>query len=204
MSRTELLGVALSLLLSAGIAAGPGVPPVGGAGPSFQGDPQAAAEVQAAFQKFGTAPTWRARITAGGAGTQEMEHVAPDRYHMRVSQGNQQSEFFMIGRDAWLRSEGRCQKLPASLPMMNPREAIEHTGDAKIAVAKGGPEVIDGVSTQAYLLTVDVQGKQYREKLFVAAGTGLPRRIEIRSDQGATAIDYFDYGAQIAIKNPPC
>jgi len=203
MSRTELLGVALSLILSAGIAAGSGLLPVWGAVPSFQGDPQAAAEVQAAFQKFGTAPTWRARITAAG-GTQEMEHVAPDRYHMRVSQANQQSEFYMIGSDAWLRSEGRCQKLPMSMPMMNPREAIEHTGDAKIAVAKVGPEVIDGVSTQAYLLTVDVQGKQYREKLFVASGTGLPRRIEIRSDQGATAIDYFDYGAQIAIKNPPC
>ncbi len=54
------------------------------------------------------------------------------------------------------------------------------------------------------MMAVESQGRQTQERLFVATGTGLPRRIEIRSDQGTTVVDYLDYGAQITINNPPC
>ncbi len=133
-----------------------------------------------------------------------MEHVAPDRFHMVLKQGTQTSEMFMIGREMWIRSNGGCQKLPVSIPILNPREAMEHSSDTKVTVTKGGPETIEGASTRTYTMTVETQGRQVRQKLYVATGSNLPRRIEIPSDQGTTSIDYFDYDAQITINNPPC
>lgn len=199
MVRVAVVTVIVSLGLAAAVSAGP-------AGPIYQGDPQAIAEVQAVMQKFLAAPTWKARMatTSGGtSGTQTMEYVAPDRFHM-VLPGNEASEMYLIGHDTWMRIGGGCQKLPVSQAAANPREMMEHSTDTKIAVTKGAPEPVDGVPARTYLLIVDTQGRQLREKLYVTTGTGLPRRIEVRTDQGTTVIDYFDYGAPVTVNNPPC
>lgn len=199
MVRVAVGTVIVSLGLSTGVSAGP-------AGPTFQGDPQAIAEVQAVMQKFLAMHTWKARMTSTGggtSGTQTMEYVAPDRFHM-VLQGTQAPEMYMIGHETWMRIGGECQKLPVSQPAANPREMMEHSTDAKIAVTKGAPEPVDGIPARTYMLIVDTQGKQLREKLYVTPGTGLPRRVEVRADQGMTVIDYFDYGAPITVNNPPC
>lgn len=200
MARGPLIAI-LCLVLSVTASAGP-------VGPVLQGDPQAAAEVQAAFQKFASAHTWRARISSSGGGTQAdaqmMDHVAPDKFRMTLSQGGQTSEMFLLGHDTWVRAEGVCQKLPAAIPMVNPREAMEHGTDTRITVTRGGPETVEGTSTKTYMMTVETQGRQLRQKLYVATGTGLPRRIEFASDGGTTVIDYFDFDAPITIKNPPC
>jgi len=202
MIRTTLLTAMLSLIVGVGAAAGP-------AGPVFQGDPQAIAEIQAAFQKFFTAHTWRARLATPGSGgtaggVQTMDHVAPDKFHMTFSQGGQTSDMFVIGSDAWMRAGGTCQKLPGARPMVNPRQAMEQRSDARITVTRGGAETVDGAPTQTYFLMVEAQGNQAKEKLFVATGTGLPRRVEIPSNEGTIVIDYFDYDAPITISNPPC
>ncbi len=197
MARIVVLAALLNVILLASAAAGAG-------GPVFQGDPKAIAEVQAAFQKFSTAHTWRARITSPGGGTQTMDHVAPDRFHMSFSKGGRTSDMFMIGREAWIQSGGTCQKLPAPLPMINPRQALEQQSDAKITVSRGGPETVDGSPTQTYMLTVDAQSRQVREKLYVANGSGVPRRVEMPSERGTIVIDYLDYNAPITINNPPC
>ncbi|MBI3998793.1 MAG: hypothetical protein HY355_07135 [Armatimonadetes bacterium] len=172
--------------------------------PQMQGDPQAVAEVTAAFQKFAAARTWRARMAIPGGGVNTTEFVAPDRFRMVMTQGNQTTEMFMIGREMWMRSGGTCQKLPATIPVMNPKEMAEHSGDTTITVARGGPEAVDGTPTQTYMLTVETRGTTVRQKLFVATGTGLPRRIEIQNPQGTMTVDYYDYDAQITINNPPC
>jgi len=174
-------------------------------GPTFQGDPQAVAEVQAAYQKFGAARTWRAKMTfPGGGGTQTVEFVAPDRFHMIMNQGGRTTEMFMIGRDFWMRSGNTCQKLPASMPVANPREMMQSGSQATITVARSGPEAVEGTPTQTYMVTVDAQGTQSRQKLYVASAGGLPRRLEIQSPQGTMTIDYSDYDAQITINDPPC
>ncbi len=197
MIRLVVLGLVVNLILPVGTAARP-------AGAPLQGDPQAVAEVQAAFQKFLAARSWRARIKSPAGEEQTFAHVAPDRFHMVLKQGTQTSEMFMIGGEMWIRSSGGCQKLPVSIPILNPREAMEHSSDAKVTVAKNGPETIEGISTQTYTMIVETQGKQVRQKLYVATGSNLLRRIEIPSDRGTTSIDYFDYDAQITINNPPC
>lgn len=90
MVRLVLFGLVISLILPVGSAAGP-------AGAPLQGDPQAVAEIQAAFQKFLAARSWRARIKSPAGEEQTFEHVAPDRFHMVLKQGTQTSEMFAIG-----------------------------------------------------------------------------------------------------------
>lgn len=178
-----------------------------GAGPAVQGDPQAAAEVTAAFQRFAAARTWRARISTGQAGvSQTMEFVAPDRFRTQVSEGGTTVETFVIGREFWMRAGGVCQKLPAPMPgMTNPREFEPGSGQSTMTVTKGGVETVEGTATQTYTMTIEVRGTRVHQKLFVATGTGLPRRIEIPSAGGPTVvIDYFDFDAPITINNPPC
>lgn len=172
------------------------------AGPAFKGDPQAIAEVQAAFQKFGVARTWRARITAEGQ-TTTMEFVLPDRIRLVISAGGQTSEITNIGPDQWITSGGTCRKSPVKVPVMNPKEYMEHPNDTTVTVTKGGRETVEGTATQTYVLVVETRGTTIQQKLHVALSTGYPRRVEMQSTRGLLIIDYFDFDAAIKI-DPPC
>ncbi|MDR7486775.1 MAG: hypothetical protein QN187_15780 [Armatimonadota bacterium] len=174
-------------------------------GSTFQGDPQAVAEVQAAYQKFAAARTWRARMTSPGvAGSQTFEFVAPDRYRVVIGQGGTTTELFLIGNETWIRSGDVCRKQPSMMRVENPRDAMQARPDLTIAVSRGGAETVDGVATQTYQITVTAQRTPVRQKLYVATSTGLPHRLELQSERGPVLIDYPDYDAQITINNPPC
>jgi hypothetical protein len=177
------------------------------AGPTYQGDLQAAAEVQAATQKFLAVSTWRARYTLGSGLVQTAEYVAPDRFHMTLQGRGAPREAYAIGTDSWMRVGGACEKLPAPPPgmdpRMNPRE-FAAPSSGTFTVAKAGPGVVDGVPVQAYTLSSERQGNRVEERLWVAVATGLPRRLEVRTEQSSITFDYFDYGAPIVINNPPC
>ncbi len=194
-------GIALLSLVAAGLLALPVT--AAPTGPTFKGDPGAMAEVQAAFQKFAAARTWRSRMTSGDS-TTTSAFVAPDRFHMTVVRGNTTTEMFLIGGEMWTKSGGTCQKMPVAAPVRTPKEMVEHGGaDVTVTVAKGGAETVEGTPTQTYLLTVESRGTTVREKLYVATASGLPRRLELQGPQLVT-IDYFDFGAPITINNPPC
>lgn len=174
------------------------------ASPTIEGDPQGVREVQAALQKFAAAKTWRTRMAAGGAAT-TTEYVAPDRFHLTIAQGSERTEMFLIGRQLWIRNAGGCSKLPAAVPMMNPKEILEHSAaETTITVSRTGPATVEGTPTLTYALTVASKGTTAREKLYVATDTGLPRRIEVESPRGRAVIDYFDFNAPLTINDPPC
>jgi hypothetical protein len=173
------------------------------AAPTIKGDQQAGREVASAFEKFLAAKTWRTRMSAGG-GTIVTEHVAPDRFHVTIAQGNTSTEIYLIGRQTWMRTTSGCTRTPGGVAMRNPREMMEHGADTVITASRLGPATIDGTATQGYALIVEAQGTTTREKLYVANATGYPRRLEIEAAQGATVIDYFDFNAPITINDPPC
>ncbi len=194
-ARVLIVGTMLAVLVPIAAAAP--------AGPTVKGEPQAVAELQAAYQKFGAARTWRSRMRSGDT-VNTTAYVAPDRFHMVIAQGNQTTEIFMIGREMWAKGGGTCNKLPAAVPVMNPKEMVEQTSDTTISVTKSGPENVEGTPTQTYQLVVESRGTTTRQKFYVATATGLPRRIETLSAQGNVVVDYFDFGAAITINNPPC
>ncbi len=171
-------------------------------GAVFKGEPQAVAEVQAAYTKFGAAQTWRAKISTGGT-TQTIEFVAPNRIRMVISQGNETSEIFSIGSEMWSRSGGACQKLPVAVKIPSPKDYMEHPSNTTVTVTKGGRDSVDGTPTQTYTVIVENAGTTTQQKFHVAVGTGYPRRIEMQTSSGPTVIDYFDFGAPIKV-DPPC
>lgn len=182
-------------------------PVVRAAAPTIKGDPQAVAELQAVFQRFLAARSWRTRMRSGDT-TTTTEFVAPDRFHLIIAHGTRDStEMFIIGRQVWLRSSEGCNKLPAAMPFnfANPREMTEHgAADTTITVTRGGSEAVDGTPTRTYLLVVETKGVTVREKMYVATATGFPRRLEIQTERGPLILDYFDFNAPIAINDPPC
>lgn len=175
--------------------------------PTVKGDAQAAREMQAAFQKFMAAKTFRSRISGSGSGgaITTTDYVAPDRFHLTIAQGTNRTEMYLIGRQIWIRSADGCSKLPAAVPFMNPKEIMEHgAADTIITVSRTGPATIEGTATQSYALVVESKGTTAREKLYVANDTGFPRRIEVESPRGSVVIDYSDFNAPITINDPPC
>lgn len=90
--------VVLAICIFAGLLAAPA--PAAPAGPVFQGDPQAVAEVRAAFERSGALRTYRARIAGPGReGAVVVEVVAPDRFRVQVSSGGQPIEFITVGTE---------------------------------------------------------------------------------------------------------
>lgn len=199
MRRWCVPAVAVLVVVSLPLA-GTAAPPT----PTIKGDPQAVQELQAVFQRFLAARSWRARMTSG-EGTTTTAYVAPDRFQVIVGQGAQRAEMFIIGRQFWLRGTEGCIRLPTALPFTNPREIIERgEPGTTITVSRGGPEAVEGIPTQTYLLVVESRGTTVREKMYVATATGLPRRVEMQTDQGRMTIDYTDFNGPITINDPPC
>ena len=184
--------VAIGLVVPIIAVAGP-------AGPTIQGDPQAIAEYRAAYDKFGSARTYRSKMTAGTQGVMTIEYVAPDRMRLIYTGG----EFIVIGDTQWSRDPGRCIKLPQKVKMPDPREGVQQEADATVQVAKGGAEAVEGTPTQTYNVVITVKGKTIRQKMYVATQTGYPRRVEMSGQEGTVVIDYWDFNAAITIE-PPC
>ncbi len=192
MFRMCVVLLTLALVVPIVAVAGP-------AGPTFQGDPQAVTDYRAAYEKFGSARTYRSRITAGAQGVMTIEYVAPDRTRFIFSGG----EFIIIGEAAWSRDPTRCVKLPQKIRMPDPREGVQQEADATFQVTKGGAEAVEGTPTQTYNVVITVKGKTIRQKMYVATQTGYPRRVENSGQEGTAVIDYWDFNAAIAIE-PPC
>jgi hypothetical protein len=171
----------------------------GPAGPTIQGDPQAVAEYRAAYEKFGSARTWRSKMTAGAQGAMTIEYVAPDRTRFIFAGG----EFIMIGDTQWSRDPGRCVKLPQKVRLPDPREGVQQESDTIVQVARGGAEAVEGTPTQTYNVMISAKGKTIRQKMYVAIQTGYPRRVENSGQEGTVVIDYWDFNAAITIE-PPC
>lgn len=213
MIRAVLLIVMLSVIVSTGVAAG-------AAGSAFKGDPLVVAEVKAVYKKMASMHTWRARtrhFRAGGlVDTTMVEFVAPDRFHITMTRSGRTTEIFKVGKDLWTMSGGACRKAPGSIPTPDPRDWQGPGTDVTITVTRGDRATVDGTPTQTYLLDYEVTYKAAsgtsKEKLYVATGTGLPRRAERTSSAGSpstsgastSTTDYYDYNAPITINSPPC
>jgi hypothetical protein len=193
----SLLRFCLVLFVALVIAPQAGAAPTG---PTYQGDAQAIAEVQAVYQRFSAARTWRSRIKSS-QGDMMIEYAAPDRFRMTFP-GGAGGAFVRIGNDIWMSGGGNCMKNPnMNMRMPNPKEYTQHESGTVIQVTKGGQETIENVAMQTYTIVTTVGQKVTRQKMFVAGGQ--LRRLEVPSDQGSSAIDYYDYDAPITI-NPPC
>ncbi|MDQ7859860.1 MAG: hypothetical protein QN174_11280 [Armatimonadota bacterium] len=196
------------LVVAIALAAAPAVPAAPAA--AFQGDPAAIAELQAALEKFNALRTWRARMTLAGQSVAPIiiSSAGPDRTQMTIGAGGAVQQMYILeGIGTWVQQGTQCSRLPGGTSAPGPSRADADPSarrEGTVTVTRGDRQILDGVPTQTYLMTVEAQGRRSQLKYYIDPAITLPKRMEIQSERGTLIFDYYDYNAPIVINNPPC
>lgn len=176
------------------------------AGVAPSGDPLA--DINRMADAFLSQKSFRAKMVGSGQTplSMELEYVAPDRFRIKNTQG---PEMVVVGKDVYLETNGRWQKIPGSLGASVPdiRKAWDKEGRKWISDAKFvGEESVSG--KPAYVYTYFNKGTEgvgaNDSKIWVSKADGLPLKIEANYKSGtlkSMTIDY-DYDADISIEPP--
>jgi len=191
--------ITLSFVLGSGIVL-TAITPGASAG---QGDPSEKAQVVAAFEKLNSVPSYRMKSTTSEA-TAVIEIVRPDKRHFTAQSPKGTVESIAVGKE--IRTRYNMPGAPAgwrcTTASRSPETFFNMDKMKKdlTEVIRKPDTMIEGTPVHAY---ADVAG---RGTLYVAAATGLPRRLVVVNTQsGKTAtIDFSDFGAPITIMLPSC
>lgn len=169
-----------------------------------KGDAKAWAEVSAALTKLVKLKSYRAKGTLPGGGSITMDVVNPHSLHSRTAMAGAAVETIQVGAEARFRSAGgkwECHEQSDGAPYTDPTIM---TGE--VTTTRGPAEIIDGVRTQSYTYLWKNDDETTRNRLFVAATDGLPRRYQLIDNNGAVAmtLNFFDFNAPIKITLPSC
>lgn len=175
---------------------------------TVKGDQAAYNEVVAAFKKLYSLPAFRMKIAFGGGGQGVMEMVPPDKMHMTAQTQNGNMEMIRVGDTSAVRMAAagapggwQCSHAAASnTPAVPDPAKMEHEATGTVEIARGPDTNIEGTPVHTYVST-DSSGK---DTIYVGSQTGLPRRILSDKSGQQTTVDYYDYGASIAIALPQC
>ena len=164
------------------------------------GDRSAYDEVVAAFKKLFSLPGFRAKMTSPQGQGGVFEYAAPNSWHFGVPGGPY--EIIAAGGQVATKtnipgtpSGWRCRAAKAGdrpRPLFDPSRA---TGTYN--VSRGPDTVIDGTPVHTVFFAKDGGNK---DSIYVGSQNGLPKRVT----SGDSIIDYYDYGAPVAITLPPC
>jgi hypothetical protein len=168
------------------------------AGVRVTGDRSAYDEVIAAFKKLFSLPGFRAKSTTAKGQGGVFEFAAPDSYHLGAPGGPY--EVIAVGGQGATRinmpgqpTGWRCGKPKAGHRLLFDPNRAEGTYNA----SRGPDIVIDGTAVHTLFFTEPDK----KSTIYVGSQNGLPKRVT--TDSGNT-IDYYDYGAHVAITLPPC
>lgn len=178
---------------------------------TIKGDQQAWAAIIAAYMKQSKVKSYRAKMTApgssGGEGT--IEFANPDRYH--VVMGGQ-FESVQVGKEIRVRVGGgawQCTGQPSPQPVQDPSRM-----SGEVEAARGPAVAIDGVPTQSYTYTwkpsstaapPGVPNMTVRMRVFVANGSGLPKRAQTLGDNDQVRQQFdYEYDMPVTITLPAC
>ncbi len=174
------------------------------------GDPQAWAELVAAYKKLHALSGYRVRVDSPSEQLTAVEEVIPGRaLHRMIQQPGLTLETVSVGGDSRYRliikgktGSWACDTKPAT----SEPEPTSVPGPVK--TARGAETTIGAapVRTYTYSWQVLVEGTSITRTTTVYVGmhTGLPRRSVSPLVRGDYILDYYDYGAHIEIPLPPC
>jgi hypothetical protein len=181
---------------------------------TVKGDSAAWQEVIAAYRKLNTLPGYRMKTAMPGGQSMVLEVAqGGNAMHMTMQGSGGGMEMVRIGDQVRFRMDApgappgwKCQGMP---PM--PRAGDPTSVQGTVEVARGPDAAIDGQPMRVYLYTVDASAgnvppgmSSVKSTLYVSTESGLPRRVVVTTPRGDQALDYYDYGAPIAITLPPC
>ena len=175
------------------------------------GDHKAWEEIITGYGRLHALPGWRERVTGQGEGITIREVVPPKSSRALTTTSSGTAEIITVGQDARYRTNvpgvsGRWVCLTA--PGTDPSDPSNAGGVVK--AARDADTTIAGtrVRTYTYAWTPPAQTKGRSETgmvtIYVGIQSGLPRRFVAAFPSGSQMIDYYDYGAKIAISLPPC
>jgi hypothetical protein len=176
------------------------------AGVAPSGDPTA--DINRMADAFLVQKSFRATMVGSGTTPMniEFEYVSPDRFRIKNSQG---PEAVIIGKDLYLQTDGRWQKMPgghgASIPDV--RKAWDKEGRKWISDAKYvGEESVNGTPASVYTYhNKGAEGVGENDStIWISKANGLPVRIEANYKSGPLKlmrIEYF-YDENISIELP--
>jgi hypothetical protein len=222
-----LVVVALLMATSCGQLKGSGANSTTSAGPvGASDDPREA--LKKAFTAQLAARSYRARMEYSVASIpthNDLEFVAPDRYHVTVvgpqMQGRSMGqEMIIVGKDTFMRISGvPWQKATVNPGMGTLATTIDELGPQFRDVAQRmtkyedvkfvGPDVLDGQPVLVYQFKLNVTKGQTSGKIWISPADDLPRKIEHESSSQTNSdrkmkltTTYFDYNANINIAPP--
>jgi hypothetical protein len=184
--------------------------PLGGAGSiSESTDPKAA--VQTAFKKFMDAKFYYSIVKTKNAQAEvetEIDFNAPDRFWIKNNISNNKSEVIIIANDSYNRiNNGKWAKMPAgqapSAKDMRGSMTDEYFTSMK-DFETAGRENLNGKETVVYKFK-NSYGGESASKVWVAADTGLPLRVDTEGVYGETPIKtsvIYDYDKETKIEAP--
>lgn len=175
------------------------------------GDQGAWKEVGDAYRKLETLSGYRIRVATGQPPEKVFEVVPPASVRMIIPAGNGSMETITVHGQSRFRINApggpgswQCQGSPSIEFPGNPTKTIQGPVD----VSRRADTVITGtaVRTYTYRYAATTQGQTVKGEttLYVGTKTGLPRRAVTAGGGEDVTIDYYDYGAKIDIRLPPC
>jgi hypothetical protein len=231
--KLKLSGLLVGMALLAATSCG-GLKVSSASGTTSSGSVAAGDDPREALKKAFTAQlaarSYRARMEYSVASIpshNDLEFVAPDRYHVSVFgpqvQGrNMGQEIIIVGKDTFRRITG----VPWQMSMMN-------TGAASLATTIGdaadqfrledasqrmlkyddiqfiGTDVLDGQPVKVYQFNLKVTKGPMPGKIWISTADDLPRKIEYQASSQTNserkmklATTYYDYNANINIEPP--
>lgn len=200
------LGIALAVGI--GVASPPGNSTL--AGVPAGDDPQAWAELVAAYKKLHALSGYRVRVDSPSEQLSAVYEVIPGKaIHRVIQEPGLTLETVTVGRDSRYRFivKGKSGSWACDAkPLTSEPEPSSVPGPVK--TSRGAETTIGAamVRTYTYPWQVLVESKYITRTTTVYVGqqTGLPRRSISPLVRGDYILDYYDYGAHIEISLPHC
>lgn len=172
-----------------------------------KGDAKAWAEIAAAMTKLTKLKSYRAKGTvAGPTGPMVtlMDVVNPGSFYSKTTVGGKVVEVIQVGTAVRMRTGGGawiCDTQTQDQLGMDPEKMW-----GEVTASRGPAETIAGVQTQSYTYVWKNDIMTTKNRVFVAATDGLPRRAQVLEEDGSVmmATDYYDFNAPIKITLPSC
>lgn len=183
----------------------------GTAGTSTAGrDPKG--EIASATRKFSELPYFSAQMDGTGPNEihMKLEYVAPDKYHVSHTGGPVAgSETVIIGKDSFLKMNGKWMKFPGNLgdSIKTMRDQFTEEGLKRLNDVKFlGDDSVDGKPAYAYSYksNTPVDNTAFTSKVWVVKATGLPAKIEVNYESGKmkTMTVNYDTDTPVSIEPP--
>lgn len=170
--------------------------------PAANGPSVEAYDVQKVGEAWSKVKSFRIKSEAAGGAQFQGDFVAPDRSHVTVNAAGQNIEIIRIGTDTYTKINGNWTKRSATPTSISadPSKLVADFNNSKqtgATITKGAVISVNGVKCQEW---VSAEPGGTTSTICIGVNDSLP--YQVKSGDGKSIIDIYDYNAPITIKAP--